>query len=95
MRILIFFEKSTLILSCAGFWTLLTVLFPGNPNQSATNKVIADVVFAVIVVMGCAYKLATVGVTIAVSRDWVVIIADGKSEILTSKYCRTLEPNEN
>src|SRR5262249_20790412 len=73
------------------FWALLTLLFPGNPSQSAADKVISDIVFAIIVILGCIYKLASVGVNIAISRDWVVVIADGRPNILTSRYSCAFE----
>ncbi|KAI8816997.1 Ferroporti-1 [Fimicolochytrium jonesii] len=40
--------------------------------------------FAAVCVLGCALRLANVGTTIAVERDWVVVLARGKSGVLTS-----------
>ncbi|RUS31101.1 hypothetical protein BC938DRAFT_478459 [Jimgerdemannia flammicorona] len=55
-----------------------------QPDNVSDLRVVSDVVFAIVVALGCVYKLATVSVNIAISRDWVVIIADGKSDVLTS-----------
>lgn len=51
------------------------------------------ILFAAIVFCGCVLKLATIGISVAVERDWVTAIADGNSEMLTklNTYLRRID----
>lgn len=84
MRWCILFQK----LSATGAYSCFLVLFATPLQASAATGLRASALvwflFALVVVCGCALKLATVGISVAVERDWVTCIAEGHDEALTT-----------
>ena len=82
--------------SSAAAYVLFLVLFTrfrrrihakGHPGA------VVWMIFAAIVFCGSLLKLATIGISVAVERDWVTVIADGSSHHLTrlNTYVRRID----
>ena len=54
-------------------WTVCTQLVP------------FAILFIVVILLGAIANLATVANTIAIERDWIVVLADGNSDTLASE----------
>ncbi|KAF7796905.1 hypothetical protein EIP86_008090 [Pleurotus ostreatoroseus] len=84
VRWCILFQK----LSATGAYACFLVLFATPLQASAASGLHASapvwILFALVVVCGCALKLATVGISVAVERDWVTCIAEGHDGALTT-----------
>jgi solute carrier family 40 (iron-regulated transporter), member 1 len=92
VRICIVFQKC----SYSAAYALFLVLFIRFRSEIETRGPVHTLVwtlFAVIVLCGCVLKLATVGISVAVERDWVTVIADGNSDHLTrlNTYLRRID----
>jgi iron-regulated transporter 1 len=77
-------QKLTVIFSHVGFWALLTYYDPGN--ETKTMDISAFVIFAVVILLGGLYKVSTIGMNVALERDWIVALAARNSSVLTGKY---------
>ncbi|KAI8577891.1 hypothetical protein K450DRAFT_249796 [Umbelopsis ramanniana AG] len=82
VKYLIPIQKLTIILSHVGFWALLTYFDPGIENKPMDKR--AFVVFSIVVLLGGLYKVTTIGMNVALERDWIVALAAGNSSSLTS-----------
>ncbi|CAO3673525.1 unnamed protein product [Umbelopsis ramanniana] len=82
VKYLIPIQKLTIILSHVGFWALLTYFDPGFENK--TMDTYAFVIFSTVVLLGGLYKVTTIGMNVALERDWIVALAAGNSSSLTS-----------
>lgn len=80
--------------SCAAFFCLL--LLRNDPLQ-----VVSVALFTSVILLACIEKLCTIMNTIAVERDWVVVIADGDEGLLQEMnaqirridlFCKLLSP---
>lgn len=84
IKYLIPVQKLTVILSHVGFWALLTYFNPGSETKSMEIGTFA--IFAAVVLLGGMYKVTTIGMNVALERDWIVVMAAGNSPLLTSAY---------
>lgn len=84
VKYLIPIQKLTIISSHVGFWALLTYFDPGSENK--TMDTYAFVIFSTVVLLGGLYKVTTIGMNVALERDWIVALAAGNSSSLTCKY---------
>ncbi|GAB5590738.1 hypothetical protein Unana1_05638 [Umbelopsis nana] len=82
IKYLIPVQKLTVILSHVGFWALLTYFNPGSETKSMEISTFA--IFAAVVILGGMYKVTTIGMNVALERDWIVVMAAGNSPLLTS-----------
>ncbi|KAJ3551118.1 hypothetical protein NM688_g4920 [Phlebia brevispora] len=84
VRWCILFQK----LSASGAYACFLVLFATSLQDRAATGLHAPflvwLLFALIVLCGCALKLSTVGISVAIERDWVTCIAEGHDEALTT-----------
>jgi solute carrier family 40 (iron-regulated transporter), member 1 len=92
VRICILLQKG----SSSAAYTLFLILFlrfRGETKAGGHIHALVWTLFAVIVLSGCVLKLATTGISVAIERDWVTIIADGDSEKLTrlNTYLRRID----
>jgi hypothetical protein len=84
IKYLIPIQKLTVILSHVGFWALLTYFSPGSESKS--NDIIAFIIFSAVILLGGMYKVTTIGMNVALERDWIVLLAAGNSPLLTCTY---------
>ena len=83
VRLSITGQRGAVILSCLGFWALSTHVldFPG----------FRPVLIAMLALLACLEKLCSIMNTIAIERDWVVIVAESSEcrlEILSAQMRR-------
>ena len=75
-------------LSATGAYACFLLLFATPLQHRASIGLGAPplvwILFALITLCGCVLKLATVGISVAVERDWVTCIAEGHDEHLTT-----------
>ncbi|KAF8927236.1 Ferroporti-1 [Dissophora ornata] len=89
-RITLFVQKSSIILS--------TVLFHYLDDGSEGSSSIHDALYAFIIILGCTLKLSFIGNSIAIEKDWAMIISDGHLELLLPTMrridlvCKTISP---
>ncbi|KAF9178409.1 hypothetical protein BGZ51_007535 [Haplosporangium sp. Z 767] len=90
-RITLLIQKASIVISTLFFH------FLGN-NKDIPNSTGQFVIFAFIVILGCALKLAFIGNSIAIEKDWAMIISDGNLEQLLPTMrridlvCKTVSP---
>ena len=77
--------QNILVILCAGIILALLYVKPGDVVTLIVCKI-------AIIALGSLANLAGKGTTIAVERDWVVVIVGGDKEILAGNY---LSVNEN
>jgi iron-regulated transporter 1 len=72
-------------LSAAVAYAAFLVLFAklADEDNRSRGGPLAWILFAIITLSGCVLKLATVGINVAIERDWVLCIADGSDARLT------------
>jgi len=91
VRLCIVFQKS----AASTAYSIFLVLFIRFRTKIESGHADAPVwaLFAVIILCGCVLKLATIGISVAVERDWVTVIANGNSEHLTAlnTYLRRID----
>ncbi|KAF9432598.1 hypothetical protein BGZ76_010580 [Entomortierella beljakovae] len=86
-RITLIAQKFSIIVS--------TILFQYLGNS---NGVTRDVLYTIIVILGCTLKLAFIGNNIAIEKDWAMIISNGHLELLLPTMrridlvCKTISP---
>ena len=83
VRLSIVGQRGAVILSCLGFWALSTDFLdlPG----------FRPCLIAILVLLACVEKLCSICSTIAIERDWVVVVADSLQcglEVLNSQMRR-------
>ncbi|KAG0037443.1 hypothetical protein BGZ82_002493 [Podila clonocystis] len=85
-RITLFTQKASIVIS--------TVLFHYLDSSKGSHNVL----YAFIIVLGCTLKLSFIGNSIAIEKDWAIIISDGHLELLLPTMrridlvCKTLSP---
>lgn len=85
-RITLFIQKASIVISAILFHYL-------DSSEGAQN-----VLYAFIIVLGCTLKLSFIGNSIAIEKDWAMIISDGHLEQLLPTMrridlvCKTLSP---
>ncbi|KAF9308329.1 hypothetical protein BG003_011266 [Podila horticola] len=85
-RITLFTQKASIITS--------TILFHYLDSSEGAHNVL----YAFIIVLGCTLKLSFIGNSIAIEKDWAMIISDGHLELLLPTMrridlvCKTLSP---
>ncbi|KAF9923759.1 hypothetical protein FBU30_006194 [Linnemannia zychae] len=90
-RITLLLQKASIIISAFLFYFL-------NRNKDNVNDTSESLIFASIVVLGCILKLAFIGNSIAIEKDWAMIISDGHLEQLLPTMrridlvCKTVSP---
>jgi iron-regulated transporter 1 len=67
----ILWQRVSVIASCGLFWVMLELEGTG---------VIGTLCFGVVIGLACVEKLASLGTTVAVERDWVVVICEDNGE---------------
>ncbi|KAL1914477.1 uncharacterized protein VTP21DRAFT_8860 [Calcarisporiella thermophila] len=85
VRTSILAQKASIIISCICYWGLLAFFNTGSSYSTEKNNSMDPrlALFCAIVFLGAVLKLATVGLTISVEKDWVVVIANNDSMLLT------------
>ncbi|KAF9159710.1 hypothetical protein DFQ26_006274 [Actinomortierella ambigua] len=90
-RITLFAQKASIIVSVLLFHFL-------DRNKGNAKGAVESITFAFIVILGCSLKLAFIGNSIAIERDWAMIISDGHLEQLLPTMrridlvCKTVSP---
>ncbi|KAH7036213.1 Ferroporti-1 [Linnemannia elongata] len=85
-RITLFIQKASIVISAILFHYL-------DSSEGAQN-----VLYAFVIVLGCTLKLSFIGNSIAIEKDWAMIISDGHLEQLLPTMrridlvCKTLSP---
>ncbi|KAF9945100.1 hypothetical protein BGZ70_004043 [Mortierella alpina] len=85
-RITLLTQKLSIVISTLLFYVL---------DRSDHNRTL---LYAFIIVLGCTLKLAFIGNSIAIEKDWAMIISDGHIELLLPTMrridliCKTLSP---
>ncbi|KAF9279242.1 hypothetical protein BGZ74_002904 [Mortierella antarctica] len=85
-RITLFTQKASIVIS--------TILF----HYLDSSEGVHNVLYAFIIVLGCTLKLSFIGNSIAIEKDWAMIISDGHLEQLLPTMrridlvCKTLSP---
>jgi hypothetical protein len=92
VRVCIVLQKCSSAAAYALFLVLFTRLRSHIHAEGHLGAVVW-MIFAVIVLVGSLQKLATIGISVAVERDWVTVIADGNSHHLTrlNTYIRRID----
>ncbi|KAK9722477.1 hypothetical protein K7432_002666 [Basidiobolus ranarum] len=73
-------KRMSVAIMCLGFWFLLSKYNFANDS----DKSVIYGVFGVIVLFASVLKVATISLSIAIDRDWVVILTKGNSSALTT-----------
>ena len=82
--------QNTLVCACS---VALAVLFGLNLDLcSDVPLYLFGILTAIVIVLGASANLATVVNTIAVEKDWVVVIADKNKDILASEQYYIISP---
>lgn len=90
-RITLLIQKASIVISTLFFNFL-------DNNKNIPNSTGQSVIFAFIVILGCTLKLAFIGNSIAIEKDWAMIISDGHLEQLLPTMrridlvCKTVSP---
>ncbi|KDQ53177.1 hypothetical protein JAAARDRAFT_197661 [Jaapia argillacea MUCL 33604] len=75
-------------LSATSAYTCFLLLFATRLKEQASKDLGAPaliwVLFALIVLAGCVLKLSTIGISVAIERDWATTIAEGNNDRLTT-----------
>ncbi|KAF9988140.1 hypothetical protein BGZ75_009914 [Mortierella antarctica] len=85
-RITLLTQKLSIVVS-----TLLFYILDRSPDKKT-------VLYACIIVLGCTLKLAFIGNSIAIEKDWAMVISDGHIQLLLPTMrridlvCKTLSP---
>lgn len=80
--------------ACGAYAGSLVLMYDHSRDlQHPWGSSLAQGMFAVIVICGCIHNLAGVGLSVAIERDWVTVIADGSSDHLTTinTYVRRID----
>ncbi|KAG0305886.1 hypothetical protein BGZ98_003363 [Dissophora globulifera] len=90
-RVTLFVQKGSILISTVLFHVL-------NHHSASAGGGTQNVSYAFIIVFGCTLKLAFIGNSIAIEKDWAMIISDGHLERLLPTMrridlvCKTLSP---
>ncbi|KAF9978160.1 hypothetical protein BGZ73_003541 [Actinomortierella ambigua] len=90
-RITLLVQKVSIIASTFLFYFMVE-------NKTRLSTTVEAVVFACILLLGCSLKLAFIGNSIAIEKDWAMIISDGHLEQLLPTMrridliCKTVSP---
>ncbi|KAF9124733.1 hypothetical protein BGW39_007938 [Mortierella sp. 14UC] len=80
------------------FSTVLFYYLANNNNDDSSQQHSSNALYAVIILLGCTLKLAFIGNSIAIEKDWAVIISGGHLEALLPTMrridlvCKTISP---
>lgn len=75
IRFSILGQRSAVILSCILFWAMLSA-------QKTTGGLLGALLLTLLSILACAERLCAIANTVAVERDWVVVISDSDEEYL-------------
>jgi iron-regulated transporter 1 len=72
-------QKLSASVAYAAFVLLFTKFSPDDRSRGT----VVWILFSVIILSGCMLKLATVGINVAIERDWVLCISESSDKRLT------------
>ncbi|GAA5914652.1 uncharacterized protein JCM6883_001031 [Sporobolomyces salmoneus] len=90
------FVRATIVVqkaTVAAAYVLFLISFLEIGPQETKRKRLLDGFFAIITILSALLNLATIGISVAVERDWVTCIAQGNGAILTklNTYLRRID----
>ncbi|GAA6025360.1 hypothetical protein JCM11491_002746 [Sporobolomyces phaffii] len=90
------FVRSTILVqkaTVAAAYVLFLISFLEIGPQQGERKRLLDAFFAIITILSALLNLATIGISVAVERDWVTCIARGDGAVLTklNTYLRRID----
>ncbi|KAF9973777.1 hypothetical protein BGZ73_002965 [Actinomortierella ambigua] len=66
-----------------GFWALLTFFDPTQVDRGVMSVEMGYSIFCFLVVLSSLLKLSALGWSISIERDWIVVLCEGDSHLLT------------
>ncbi|CAO3628735.1 unnamed protein product [Cunninghamella blakesleeana] len=102
----LFLQKISIILSCILFYLLFLIKPSSSLSSSLSSSSLSSDLeyylnrggYVLIIFLGCLLKLSSIGNTIAVEKDWVLVISRGNTETMVTimkridLFCKMMAP---